>query len=185
MIFLESPWIILFIGIAVEAVLAVLLLRTGRGYLLWVMIGVAVLVAAGLLVKRFFLTEREAVEQTLYAAVAAAEANDVDRLLGCISPTAAQTRADARWMLGRIEVSSSYVRNLQIRINHLTSPPTALAMFQAVGQGRDRMAQFPYSTYSREVTVEFRLEGDRWLVSGYDVQGLDLGNLRTLIRELR
>lgn len=184
MIFLESPWPILFIGIAIEAVLAVMLLRTGRGYLLWIMIGVAAVVVMGLLVKRLFVTEREAVEQTLYAAVAAAEANDIDGLLKCISPTAKQTQADARWMLNRVEVSSAYVRNPQVLINHLTSPPSAQVRFQAIGQGRDRMAQFPYSTYSRKVTVELHLDGDRWLVTGYDVEGLDLGNLRAHIREL-
>ena len=41
MIFLESPWPWLFLGIAVEAVLAVALVRTQRG-LLWAMLGVGV-----------------------------------------------------------------------------------------------------------------------------------------------
>ena len=185
MIFLESPWPVLFIGITVEAVLAVMLLRTGRGYLLWAMIGVAALVVVGLLVERLVVTEREAVEQTLYAAVAAAEANDLNRLLDCISPMAEQTRADARWMLGRVEVNSAYVRNLQIMINHLTNPPTAQARFQAIGQGRDRLAQFPYGSYSRAVTVHLHLEGNRWLVTGYDVEGLDLRNLQAHGRDLR
>jgi hypothetical protein len=184
MIFLESPWPVLLIGVAVEAILAVALLRTGRGYLLWVMIGVAALMAVGLLVERLVVTERKAIEQTLDAAVAATEANDVNRLLNCISPSAEPTRADARWMLNRVEVSSAYVRNLQILVNHLTNPPTAQARFQAMGQGRDRLAQFPYGSYSRTVTVHLRLEGDRWLVTGYDVEGLDLGNLRTHGHEL-
>jgi len=178
MIFLESPWPILFIGIAVEAVLAVMLLRSGRGYLLWIMIGVAALVAAALLVERFVVTDRKSVEQTLYAAVAAAEANDLNGLLDCISPTAEPTRADARWMLNRVEVSSAYVRNLQITINRLMNPPTTQVRFQAVGQGRDRRGEFPYGTFSRAVTVQLHLEGTRWLVTGYDVEGLDLGNLR-------
>jgi hypothetical protein len=184
MIFLESPWPVLFIGILVEAVLAVMLLRSGRGYLLWIMIGVAALVAVGLLVERFVVTDRKSVEQTLYSGVAAAEANDLNRLLDCISPTAAQTRSDARWMLERVEVRSAYVRNLEITINHLMNPATAQAKFQVIGQGQDRRAEFPYGTFSRAVTVHLRLEGKRWLVTGYDVEGLNLQNLRSGGREL-
>ena len=178
MILLESPWPILLIGIASEAVLAVMLLRTGRGYLLWAMIGMAVVVLVGLVVERLVVTEQEAIENTLDAAVDAAAANDLDRLLDCISPTAEHTRADARWMLDRVEVHSAYIHKLKIRINHLTSPPTAKVRFQAIGQGTDRKGEFPYQSYSRAVTVELRLEDGRWLVTGYDVEGLNLRNLR-------
>ena len=60
-IFLESPWPILLIGIAVEAVLAVMLLRTGQGRLLWAMLGMAAVVLLGLAVERLVVTDREAV----------------------------------------------------------------------------------------------------------------------------
>jgi hypothetical protein len=39
------------------------------------------------------------------------------------------------------------------------------------------MAEALYGSYSRTVTVELRLEGNRWLVTGYDVEGLNLSNL--------
>ena len=77
MIFVESPWPILFIGIAIEAVLALLLLRTGLGKYLIAMIGVAVVVAAGLVVEHFVITDRKAVAQTLDAAVAAVRTNNL------------------------------------------------------------------------------------------------------------
>jgi hypothetical protein len=183
MFFLESPWPILLIVIGVEAVLAVALLQTRRGYLLWAMIGVAAVGLVGLVVERLVVTDREAIENTLDAAVAAAEANDVGRLLDCISPTAENTRADARWMLSRVEVRSAYIHKLEITINQLTSPPTARAHFQVIGQGTDRKGEFPYQSYARAATVELRLEDDRWLVTGYDVEGLNLRNLK--LHELR
>jgi hypothetical protein len=171
-IFLESPWPILFIGIAVEAVLAVVLLRTGRGKTLWAMFGIGVFVLLGLLVERFVVTDRKAVIHTLDACVAAVEANDINRLLTYISPSAQQTQADARWVLGRFEVNRARVSGLEITINRLTNPPTANAKFQAVGQGRDRRGEIPYQGFAENVTVELRQEGGHWLVAGYNVENL-------------
>jgi enolase len=59
MIFLESPWPILFIGIFAEAILALILFRTGRGAVLWAIAGVALLVIAGVLVERFAMTDKK------------------------------------------------------------------------------------------------------------------------------
>jgi hypothetical protein len=74
MIFLESPWPILLIGIAAEAVLAILLLRTGQGKWLLAMLGAGLVVLLGLLVERLVVTDGKLVQQTLDAAVAAVEA---------------------------------------------------------------------------------------------------------------
>lgn len=173
-IFVESPWPILFIGIAIEAVLAIFLLRTGRGAALLGMIGVAVFVLLGLLVEWLVVTDREAVQHTLDAAVAAVEANDIERLLSCISPSAQQARKDARWVLGRVEVKMARINDLEIKVNRLTNPPTATAKFQAIGTGRDRKGEFPYQTFAQRVTVELRQENDRWLVAGYNIEDLKL-----------
>ena len=61
----------------------------------------------GLLVERLVVTERKAVMQTLDAGVAAAKANDLNRLLDCISPQATETRNYARLVLGRVEVEDA------------------------------------------------------------------------------
>jgi hypothetical protein len=170
MIFLESPWPILFIGIAVEAALAFALLRSGRGILLLAMIGTAVLVLIGLLVERFVVTDRKAIRNTLDEAAAAVVANNVDRLLDCISPSAVEVRREARIVLSRVEVEDIGISNLEIRINRLTAPPTARVGLRAYGKGRDRSPRipFPYERFSQPVIVELRLEGGRWLVTGYD-----------------
>ena len=173
-IFLESPWPILFIGIAVEAVLAVVLLRTGRGAVLWGMIGAAAFVLLGLLVEWLVVTEREAVEHTLDACVAAVEANDVERLLSYISPSAQQARKEARWVLGRVQVEKARINDLEIKINRLTNPLTATARFEAIGTGRDRKGELPYQTFPARVTVELRQENARWLVAGYNIEDLKL-----------
>jgi hypothetical protein len=173
MILLESPWPWILLGIAAEAALAVALVRTQRGHLIWAMLGVAVVMLLGLAVERLVVTEREAVEMTLDAGVAAARANDVNRLLACISPRATRTREYARLIMGRAQVEDARILHLEITINHATSPPTARARFQAFGQGRDRMNELPYRTFAKWVVVELRREGDRWLVGDFEVEDFE------------
>jgi hypothetical protein len=173
MILLESPWPWLLFGIAAEAALAVALVRTQRGHLLWAMLGVAIFVLIGLVVERLVVTEREAVEMTLDAGVAAARANDLNRLLACISPRATEARRYAGLVMGRAQVEDARILHLEITINRLTSPPTARARFQAIGQGRDRLNEFPYRAFARWVVVELRREDGRYLVSDFEVEDFE------------
>jgi len=167
---LESPWPVLFVGIAVEAGLAIALLRTGQGKLLWWMLAAGVLTLAGFGIERLVVTEREAITNTLDTAAEAVEDNDLERLLSCISPSAHGPRDASRWVLDRFDVEKAIIRNLEIDINRLTSPSTANAHFQAIGNGRDRKGEIPYRTYGERVIVKLRLEGDRWLVTGYSIE---------------
>ena len=160
-IFLESPWPILLIGIAAEAVLAVLLLRTGQGRWLWAMIGAGLLVLAGLLVEHFVVTDRKAIINTLDTAAAAVEANDLHRLLDCVSPSAAEIRSGAPREFTRFEFRQVHIHGLEITINRLTSPPTATVAFQAVGNARDRRGEYPYSGFAEAVSVTLRQEQGR------------------------
>jgi hypothetical protein len=162
----EGPWYILLTGIVIEAVLGFLLLQTGRGKLLWAMIGVAIITGLGLVAERMIVTDREAVGATLDAAVAAVQKNDLQGVLKCISPSAKGTRLEATWILERFEVNSAWIRDLDIKVNTLTSPPSAKATFQAIGQGKDRKGEIPYQGYEQRVVVELQKEGDRWLVTG-------------------
>jgi hypothetical protein len=176
-ILVESPWPILFIGIAIEAVLGFLLLQTGRGKFLIAMIGVAVLVIVGLVVERLVVTDREALEQTLDAAVAAVRRNDLQGALDCISSSAEPPRSLTRWVLGRVDVQEAHISDLNINVNRLTSPPTADATFLAVGRGRDRRGEWPYQGFAQRVRLQLRLEGGRWLVTGYDFPETDPSHL--------
>lgn len=164
---LEDPLPYLFIGVAVEAVLAVLLVKTGRGAFLVAILAVLGVVAAGIAVERFVVTEREQVENALDDLAAALEANDIDGVLSLISPQAANSRSRARWALERIEVQSAKVRNLEVSVNRLTSPPTAKARFYGVILFEDRLGQIPYQTYAADFSVEFRREADRWVITGH------------------
>ena len=164
----EGPWTILFIGIAVEAILGLALMQTGRGKYFIAMIGMAVVVVIALVVERLVVTDREAVEQTLDAAVAAARKNDVNGVLDCISPSAKEAREYVRWIFGRFEVQEGHISDLDIKINRLKSPPTAEAKFLDVGKGRDRNGEAFHDSFVLRVLVKLRLEGKRWLVTDCD-----------------
>lgn len=169
---IESPWPVLFAGVLIEAGLAVAILRTGRGKLVWLMLLVGVLTLAGLGIEQMVVTDREAITDTLHTACDAVEDNDIERLLGCISPSADGPRQMSRMVLDRFDVDNAWMQNLRVEINQLTSPPSADVHFKAIGKGKDRKGQIPYNAYSQKVVVKLQKTGDRWLVIGYSIEGV-------------
>ena len=102
MFFLESPWPILIAGLVLEAVLAIVLFRTGRGAVLAVMGGVALVVLLGVLIERSTLTDTKRVRQTLEAATAGLQANDTRQVFPCIVPDADGDRVAGTYRLGLV-----------------------------------------------------------------------------------
>jgi hypothetical protein len=182
-ILFENPWWIIFIGAIIEAVLGIVLFRTGRGVLLWVMLGVLALTLLGVLIERLVVTERERVEMTLDGITAALEANDLNRVLSYVSPDATQTRRRATWAMGRIEVQSARIYNLEISINRLTSPPTAKAAFFGHLSYRDRQGEIPYNNYGSKFVVDLRKQGEVWVVTGHVEQQATEGKDRVINSE--
>jgi hypothetical protein len=160
----EDPTMFIFLGILIEAVLGIALFRTGRGFLIWIMLGVLVVCLTGIIGQRFIITERKRVVQTLDGIVVALEANDVEKTLTYLEPEAAHSRERARWALGRVEVQSASYRKLDVQINMLTSPPTAKVQFFGLINYRDRRGEIPYNNYASNFTINLRKHGDRWLV---------------------
>ncbi len=174
MFMLESPWPIVLSGIVIEALLALALLRTGRGRFLWIMLGVGVLVGGGLLLERCITTDQEAVEDCLDAIVAAAEANDINRLLENVSPKAVKVQIEARAVLNRVEVTKARLTDLETKINRLTNPPSAKVKFRVIGTGRDRSGEIPYQGFAEYLAVDLRQENGRWLVFDYSFENAEL-----------
>ncbi len=162
---LENPMPLIFFGIIAEAVLGVILLRTGRGVILWAMLGVLLLVLGGLGLERLVVTEAEQVEATLEAVGEALEANDLDRVFQYVAPEAGMSRARAQQALGMYRVTSLKINNLKVTINRLTSPPTAKVRFIGAVSGEDRTGMLPYTNHRLGFEVKLRREGDRWLIT--------------------
>jgi hypothetical protein len=178
-IFLESPVPILSIGIFVELVLAIALWQTGRGRVLLMMLGVLAVMAGGWLLQWLVVTDYEAIDDLLHDCASAVVANDVNRALSHISPSAKQVQAAARQVFEEDEVTMAKITDLQIAVNRRANPRTAKATFNAIGRGRDRKGQIPETTYGCHVIVKLRKEGDRWFIADYSLEDLELPGSRS------
>ena len=167
--FVESWVPIVSLGIIAVAMLGTILVSTRQAWALWAMIGVLVLVFAGVALERLVVTDVERVEATLDGVVDALEANDLTRLLKeYVSPDAVNTRRRAINAMGLVEITSAEIGNLSVTINGLTSPPTAKAEFHGtVHYDPVNPERIPYTFYSTRFIVELRLEGDRWMVTDH------------------
>ena len=164
---IESPWPAIFFGIIALAILAVILVQTRRGVVLLAMIGVLALTLAGVGLEWLVVTERERVEDTLYGAAAAIEANDLDRLMPYISPSAPYTPRRARTVMRQYKFTEARINNVQIEINELTSPPSAKAEMIGIFSVIDTLNELPYTSGRIGLTIELRLENGRWLITGH------------------
>jgi hypothetical protein len=84
--FIESPWPALALGISLEIILAIALVRTGRAWIVAAMVAALAATVGLLAVERFVVTEREEVEDALDAVAHALESNDMPTVLAAFSP---------------------------------------------------------------------------------------------------
>ncbi len=163
-VFLENPIPIVVAGIVLEAILAVVLVRTGRGVILWAMVGVLAVALGGITLEQMVVTEKERVEQTLEAVVAAVKANDREAVIRQIDPNDANTINLIDSTMRRVEFTDAKITGLDITINRLTSPPTAHAhVIGYVGfEERSGLVQFGRRLINLDVVLG--KQADRWVI---------------------
>ena len=143
-------------------------LKTGRGlFLLWLG-GVGLIALALVGVERYVVTDRELIEDTLFGAAAALEANDVDALLEYLSPSAEPLQSEVRLRMRMLKIEEAAVADLRIEFSPLELPPKAIATF--LGILKFQANDVPYDRYLRRLTVKLVKTGDRWLVESYELQ---------------
>ena len=84
--FTENPAPILIAGIVVLLALGGIFLKSGRGFLLVAMAGVASFMAVAVLIDHLVVTDREQVANTIYMMAAAAERNDLNAVIDHVDP---------------------------------------------------------------------------------------------------
>ncbi len=165
---LETPIPIILFGIVALAVLGLMLLRTGRGVLLWVMIGVAVLVAAGVGLERIVVTEREKIEDVLEAAVAAIAANDEQAVLVHVDPGNGKTRTLVRDAFRMVKFTDAKITQLEISFTEMASPPRATARLAGRVSFEESSGMDPYGTHPIRFKIDLCRRGDIWLIDGHE-----------------
>lgn len=169
----EDPTTLIAAGVLIEALLAVALVKSGRILLIAAMVGVLALVGLGVLVERLVVTEREQIEATLDGVTTALEANDVEGVLRFIDPAAAGMRSSVRSAVSEARITDARIYDLVAHVDHRTNPPTARADLTGRVKGRYR-GEAPAGgegLFLRRFTVDFRQEGDRWLMTDYQDRG--------------
>lgn len=165
--FAESPVPYLLIGLAIESMLLIVYLQTRRTVLLGAILAVAAIVAGGVLVERVVVTDREAIERTVYELAASIEADDVQAVLTFISPQAKRTKRDAKREMDRYAIElARIISPLQIEFLRQTSPPTARAEFRAIVKAAEGRSGFG-GTGRLDFVLTFSKEDGRWLLLGY------------------
>jgi hypothetical protein len=151
----EDPAPILVAVVLIEAVLAIALVKTGRGVLLWAIAGVALLGTCLLALEWFVVTDKETVEDTLTKAARALEANDPLAVSACIDPQSLMRQEVAQEMT-RLTISKASWNRLDVKFNRYTNPPTAVADFMGYINAKDRRGEVPYENFSGRITVHLR-----------------------------
>ena len=166
----ENPLPILLLGIAAEAVLVVILFQSGRGAILLAMAAVAVVTAALLLVEWLVVTDTERIETVLYRAAVALRDNDVDGVMACLAPEAANLRLSVAARLANLEVVEARITSRpNIRINRLTNPPAATGTFFGRVRVEGGFGGGVAGPFIGRVTVELEKTDDQWAIAGYQL----------------
>jgi hypothetical protein len=173
--FVEDPTPTLVLAALTIGVLVLALVKTGRGGLLYAIAGVGVVTVLILALEWFVVTDKEVVEYSLSGACHELEANNVNGVLSYIDPKSpAYGRLKSE--LSRIRVSRASYNRLDVTVHRNTNPPTATADFMGYIQAKDTRGEIPFETFARRFTVELRLEGDRWLLKSYKIEGFPEGS---------
>jgi hypothetical protein len=68
----------------------------------------------------------------------------------------------------QVEIHSVSMNGLAIRIDRLSSPPSATAEFTGVVNGKVKSGLYPYDNIVGRCRVTLHLENDRWLIDGFE-----------------
>ncbi|HBT76201.1 MAG TPA: hypothetical protein DEB39_04580 [Planctomycetaceae bacterium] len=130
---------------------------------------VAVLVALiGVVVVRYVPTERKNITKSLDMIVAAVVADDREKTLSLIAPHAGDVQALARINMARFRIEKASYSDLDIEINTMTSPPTAMLQFYAVVRVKHKpTGEGPFPARVR-FAAEFEKAANGWVVSACD-----------------
>jgi hypothetical protein len=171
--FLEGPWPILVTGLVLEAILVVALVRTGRGAIVWGIVGLGLLIAGLLAVERLVVTDNERIRETLDGVAAAAAANDLNGVLAYLGPDAKEVRKLATDSLRRVKIREAKVGNdLSITITQKGSAPSALATFTGRIRADVHGEALGHDTYVGRFSVGLVKQGDKWLVVAFERRDL-------------
>lgn len=164
--FLESPIWLGMTGGVIVAIAAYVWSQTGAKSALFAAAGLLVLTILLVMINIQVDTERESVTKLLHEIAAHVEANEYEKVFSFMHEAAGSAVSRARSELENIEFTDARVTRIKdITVNNSTTPPTAIAEFNAVAKLSTRGFA---GTVPRFLKVYFRRVDDRWLIYDYE-----------------
>ena len=164
----ENPMPVIYVTVLVQLILLGILVMTGRGVMLFAMVGVGALAGALLLIEYLVVTDREEIQDTLSATAAAIAANDATTVKQFIAPEDERTRNRIDQEFDDYYFESVSIKsNLKIEVTK-GDPPTALATFNAVAVGGDKQGGTRGVTVPRFLKVWLRKDGPNWVITRHE-----------------
>ncbi len=168
-ILFEKPLLIGVLGAISAVVLGFIWLQSARRQVLYALITVLILTLLGILMARFVVTDREAVDALLHEAARAVERNDLAGLLKLIHPQAQTIRDRAQAEFPNYEFHEVKIKsNLEITFDKPDHPTEAVAKFNVVVVGSQRQGLIQNRRVPRYCSVTFRKDGSEWRVIEYE-----------------
>jgi hypothetical protein len=167
---LESPWTIGLTGIAAAAICGYGWIQTGKRELLFTFFGIIAASATLLLVERWWVTDKEAIQATIREIARDVESNDFNKMVRHFHSAASEIREQARGEVGNYHFKSISVKsNFEIKLEPKHQPPKAIAGFNAVAVVTIHSLGDQEMTVARH--VEFLMYKDsadgKWKIAGY------------------
>jgi hypothetical protein len=165
----EGPWPILLTGVIFEAILVIALVRTGRGALLWGVVGVGVLTGGLLVLERAIVTDNELIRETLDGICSAAETNDAAAVLVYVAPDAESVRRLVNDGLRQVTIKEASIGgDLAIQITRQGEQPMALAKFTGHIRAVARREALGRDMFVARFSVGLVKQQGKWLVTSVD-----------------
>ncbi len=164
--FIESPWPVVVVGLAVEIFLAVLLVRDRRGNIVGGMIAVATFTVGLVVIEHLVVTNSEEIEELLDTLTRLAVAKDDEGLRAKFtgdSPKVNDVVAD----LSDVTIRRPRIKNLEIRVDTSDVPSTAAATFTLSVEVRHGGAEGRFEQLTRQLKVTLHKESGHWLVYNF------------------
>jgi hypothetical protein len=131
-------------------------------------ISVIAVTALLLLIERFWITPREAVERTLYELADAVEANDVSKTVSFLATNADPAiRSDVETLMPLVEIErANIIGTPVIELGPGNEPTAATAKLQGIIVARIKRNGMK-GGQEDELTLSLVRNGERWLVESY------------------
>jgi len=155
--FTENPTPVVVLGIVVEALFVVLLMKTGRREALWGVVLTALVTATAVVASFLIVTPREEVIAAIEEIRQLIEANNPPELVKRIDPSAVELRNRAQYDLANLTVDRAKVDGLKVLVISENSATVAFEGVVVFREGMNRPILLRF-------TVDLRKVDGVWLV---------------------